>query len=184
MINKKLNTQFFVSSIIIFLIGSLMHFAYNFFNNNFIVGLITPINESIWEHLKLAIFPIILWWLIFYLKEGEKYNLDKNKWFLGCLVSIFISNIIVLGVYYFVRYGLDVESLILDIILLYISLLFGQFTGLHIYNFSTIQNFYFLVTMIYVIIFSIMILTIIPPQLPLFEDPITHTYGIYKQNKD
>lgn len=184
MINNKLNTHIFVSSIILFLIGSLLHFTYDFFNNNFLVGLITPINESVGEHLKLSIFPIVLWWMIFYLKKGKKYSLDKSRWFLGCLVSIVISNIIVLGVYYFIRYGLDVKSLILDIMLLYIALLFGQFTGYHIYNYSTIHNFYFPIIIIYVIIISVMILTINPPQLPLFKDPITNTYGIYKQKEE
>ncbi|MDD2180951.1 MAG: DUF6512 family protein [Bacilli bacterium] len=181
--NKKFKTKIFISTIIIFLIGTLFHFVYGFLGNNFLVGLIAPINESVWEHLKLATTPILLWWLICYLIKNKKYGLDKGKWFLGCLVSIIVSNFIILGVYYFVRYGLDIESTIINIILLYIAILLGQFTGHHIYKFSKVNNFYFPVIAIYAIIILFMILTIVPPKLPLFEDPTTHTYGIYKQLK-
>lgn len=38
--------------------------------------------------------------------------------------------------------------------------------------------------MIYIIITSSMILTIVPPKIPLFEDSATQTYGIYKQLKE
>lgn len=183
MIDKKLKTKIFISSIIIFLMGALFHFAYQFLGNNFIVGLITPINESIGEHLKLAIFPIFIWWLIYYLVEKKNYSLDKGKWFLGCSVSMIVSIFIILGISYFVRYGLDKESIIIDIMSLYIALVFGQFTGYHIYNFSKLKKNYFSVTMISIIIISFIILTITPPKLPLFEDAKNHTYGINKEIK-
>ena len=38
--------------IAIVLISSLSHFLYGFSGNIKIVGIFTPINESIWEHLK------------------------------------------------------------------------------------------------------------------------------------
>lgn len=184
MINRKLRTNIFASSIIIFLVGFIFHFAYDFSNNNFIVGLVTPINESIGEHLKLAVFPIFLWWLMFYLLKNKKYRLEKGRWFLGCSVSMIISILITLGTSYFVRCGLDKESVIIDIISLYITLIFGQFTGYHIYKFSKIKNFWFSFIMIFIIIISFITLTIIPPKLPVFEDAKKHTYGINKAIKE
>ncbi len=44
-------------------LGVLFHFAYNFFGQTAIAGLFFPINESIWEHLKLLYFPAVLWWI-------------------------------------------------------------------------------------------------------------------------
>jgi hypothetical protein len=102
------------------------------------VGLITPINESVWEHLKLAAFPIPFWWVIFYLIKKEEYNLNKGKWFLGCLISITVSIITIVSIFYFTRYGLNVKSPIIDIASLYIALLLGQLTGYHIYKYSRI----------------------------------------------
>ena len=45
-------------------LGTLFHFAYDFFGQNPVAGIFFPINESIWEHLKLLFFPVVLWWLI------------------------------------------------------------------------------------------------------------------------
>ena len=44
------------------LLGVLFHFAYDFFGQNWVAGVFFPINESIWEHLKLLYYPVILWW--------------------------------------------------------------------------------------------------------------------------
>ena len=46
------------------ILGVLFHFAYEFLGENWIAGLFFPVNESIWEHLKLLFFPVALWWII------------------------------------------------------------------------------------------------------------------------
>ena len=45
--------------IFIFLLGSLMHFIYDWFPNP-ITALFSPVSESSWEHLKLFILPMII----------------------------------------------------------------------------------------------------------------------------
>jgi hypothetical protein len=45
-------------------LGVLFHFAYDFLGENRIAGLFFPVNESIWEHLKLLFFPVALWWIL------------------------------------------------------------------------------------------------------------------------
>ena len=46
------------------ILGVLFHFAYKFLGENWIAGLFFPVNESIWEHLKLLFFPVFLWWIL------------------------------------------------------------------------------------------------------------------------
>lgn len=41
--------------------GSLAHFVYGWTENNRIAGLFTPVNESVWEHMKLLFFPMLLY---------------------------------------------------------------------------------------------------------------------------
>jgi hypothetical protein len=41
-----------------------MHFAYDWSGQLTIVGIFTPVNERIWGHLKLSIYPTFLWWII------------------------------------------------------------------------------------------------------------------------
>ncbi len=37
-----------------------LHFSYEWSGESAIVGIFTPINESIWEHLKLVFWPLLL----------------------------------------------------------------------------------------------------------------------------
>lgn len=38
-----------------------MHFVYEWSGKNPVIGLIAPVSESTWEHLKLLFFPALLW---------------------------------------------------------------------------------------------------------------------------
>ena len=70
------------------ILGVLLHFAYEWSNNNTIVASFSAINESTWEHLKLLYFPLLLFSLIeyFFLK-----TLYPNFWwakFMGILAGL------------------------------------------------------------------------------------------------
>ena len=57
---------FTVSGIFFTLIlGSLGHFFYEWSGNNYVVGLFFATNESVWEHIKLALFPIFISFLLY-----------------------------------------------------------------------------------------------------------------------
>lgn len=43
------------------ILGTVMHFVYGWSGNNPAVGLVAPVNESTWEHLKLLFFPAAIW---------------------------------------------------------------------------------------------------------------------------
>jgi hypothetical protein len=44
--------------------GSAFRFAYHASGCNVFVGLLLAVNESVYEHLKLLIFAMLLWWLV------------------------------------------------------------------------------------------------------------------------
>ena len=45
---------------VIVMIAGPLHFAYEWSGENFIVSLVAPVNESIWEHLKMVYWPTVL----------------------------------------------------------------------------------------------------------------------------
>lgn len=53
----KTNLFRFIS---ISVLGVLLHFTYEWSNQNPVVGLFSAVNESTWEHLKLLFFPMLL----------------------------------------------------------------------------------------------------------------------------
>ena len=42
------------------ILGTLLHFTYRWSGRNPLIGLIAPVNESVWEHMKLLFFPMHL----------------------------------------------------------------------------------------------------------------------------
>lgn len=70
--------QAFWSSVIGFfvvcILGTVCHFVYDLSGSNVIVGFFTPVNESVWEHLKLLFFPYTLYIIGEYAVYGRKLN--------------------------------------------------------------------------------------------------------------
>ncbi len=62
----------FTAVSVISLLGVLGHFLYEWTNDNTIVGLFFPVNESIWEHLKLIFFPSLIYFLYEYFSTKTK----------------------------------------------------------------------------------------------------------------
>ena len=53
-------------------LGTLSHFVYEWSGENPLLAGFFPINESVWEHLKLLFFPTLLYSVIEYLLINEK----------------------------------------------------------------------------------------------------------------
>ena len=57
---KKLKYFTVVGGAAVLALGAAAHFFYEWSGNNFFVGMFSPVNESVWEHMKLAFFPMLL----------------------------------------------------------------------------------------------------------------------------
>ena len=65
-----------IANVFMIVLGTLMHFAYQLSNQNPIVGMFVPINESVWEHLKLLFFPGLFYFLGETFFQKEKYLIN------------------------------------------------------------------------------------------------------------
>ena len=52
---------------VIILLAFPLHFIYEWSGNQMVVGIFAPVNESVWEHLKLTYWPMLIWWVAGYL---------------------------------------------------------------------------------------------------------------------
>jgi len=41
----------------VFIVGTLLHMAYDWSGDNTIAGIFTPVNETVWKHLKMVFTP-------------------------------------------------------------------------------------------------------------------------------
>jgi hypothetical protein len=163
---------------ILFLVGTMMHFLYDLSGGSAVVGSFAAVNESVWEHLKMVLLPVICWWTIYYAVSGKKNSINKNRWFTGALAALLTSLIAIPLLFYFYTGAFGVEILAVDIAILFIALLFGQLLGLHFYNYSKGISSYIPICIFIILVLLFIIFTFYPPHLPLFRDSMTGQYGI------
>ena len=84
---KQLKAYTIIGIIFTIILGSLSHFFYEWSNNNFFVGLFTPINESTWEHMKLLFFPMLLYSLLMIPKLKGNYPCIHSAYWTGILIG-------------------------------------------------------------------------------------------------
>ena len=89
--------QFFYIS----LLASFLHFSYEMSNHSFIFSLIGAVNESVWEHLKLGIFPWFSWffirWYFFSYENSYFGNLIAILGFISVIFLIFYGHVLIFG---------------------------------------------------------------------------------------
>lgn len=52
------------------LLGSLLHFAYDWSRHNRVVAVFAAVNESYWEHIKIAFWPVLAWLVALFVLGG------------------------------------------------------------------------------------------------------------------
>ncbi len=162
----------------LFLIGACMHFLYDFSGKMTLIGAISPVNESVWEHSKMVLLPVILWWVLYYIVNGKKYCIDKNAWMTGGLVSLVVSLLAMPMIYYFYTGAFGVEILIVDMLILLVAVFLGQMAGLHFYRYSKGIDSTIVILLFVIIVLIFVAFTFNPPHFPIFMDGSTGTYGI------
>ena len=167
-----------ISALILFAVGSILHFVYDIFFQCKVVGLFAPVNESVWEHSKLILWPVILWWTLYYYFKGRQNGIDKNKWFTGALVALLTALIAMPMLFYFYTGAFGVELLWVDILILLLVLLLGQLLGVHIYRHCEGINWKITIAVFVIIVLLFMIFTFYPIHIPIFKDAVTGGYGI------
>ena len=163
----KPETYTLIGILVLFVVGSLFHFLYSLTGECFIVGLFVPINESIFEHTKMVVLPIFIWWSIFYL--FRKKDLFVNAWFTSALIAMISAIIAIPMLFYFYSQAFGIESLVIDILILLISLAIGQILGLHYYRHGKGIEYNFAIFLMIVIIILFAFFTINPPAFPIFN---------------
>lgn len=166
---KSKNANKFIISGIIFtiILGTLFHFIYEWSGNNPIVGLFSPVNESVWEHLKLLFYPASIWFFIGYFKHG-KHN---SNYFFSALIGL-ISGLIVIPVLFYLYTAIaGTDILVIDISIFILSIII---TFLIFGYFQRNYNFHFLSTKAVIILWELIFVlfvffTILPPDIPLFQ---------------
>lgn len=162
--------------IFISITGSLLHFVYDWSNNFKPFALISAVNESTWEHLKIAFWPTLIYSLLEYASISEITNnfvIAKAS----CLIIIPLS---IVFLFYSYTKILKRNYLVVDILIFILSIYFGQKISFYILTMTQLPGFLTTLSLfiILILIIEFSLFTFFPPKFFIFKDPTTGTYGI------
>ena len=166
---------FLIGFIFISIVGTLLHFTYELSNHNKYVALFSAVNESTWEHIKIALTPYFVWSLVDLYLYG-----NLNNYFFAKLVGVLSIVIIIPIIFYTYQIFTKKPILFVDIITFYVAIFLGQYFSYLSLNMNDVPHFInYLSIILLTIIFGIYITaTIMPIKNFLFKDPLTNKYGI------
>lgn len=168
-----------IGVLIIFVLAFISHFMYNFFPNN-LFSILFPVNESIWEHMKLLVTPVLLFSIFeyfYYKRKNISYNNFLFSYSISCLLGIIIYLII-----YIPLDNIFGHSAIIAISLLFIVYIIVELISYYIMNLDNIR--YSNIVGLFIILIMYVIfgyLTYFPPKINLFYDTQAKDYGIIRK---
>ena len=173
--NKEMIIKFqFFSIIFTIILGTLLHFTYEWSNNNVIVGTFSAVNESTWEHLKLLFFPMLITTIIGYFYIGR----DTFNYLCSRLIGIMVAMLFVVVFFYTYTGIIGTNFAVLDIGSFFVAVLLGEYVSNKILNSNLMCTKLVSVIILSVILLCFIIFTFITPKIALFEDPITGGFGV------
>lgn len=165
----------------IFIISIISHFAYELFPN-ILFSFFFPINESIWEHMKILFTSTLFYGLIDYLLL-KKNNIKCNNFSFQLYFTAF-SSIPIYLVIYLPIYKLIGENLFISITLMILVYILEQYISYHILKEKEFKILNIISVPIIIIIYlGFIYLTYNPPHTYVFYDIINEKYGINEYKK-
>lgn len=170
----KINLKI-LGTVIAFLLCFPLHFIYEKVPF-FITSIIAPVNESIFEHMKMLftsiIFAGVIQKIIVKVKKLDINNICFSNFVAATLsIPIFLSMFIPIYLYL----G---ENLPITIFIMLLAIIVAEYISYLIMNMKDLkmENITIIFTIIVYLIFGV--LTYNPPINELFRDPITNRYSI------
>lgn len=161
-------------------IGTLLHFMYEWTGESLIAAAFSAVNESLWEHLKLLVVPMLLFGIIEYFYYGKALDNFVTVRFLSILLGMAI---IIFGFYtYSGAWGQNL--LLVDILLFVLAVLlayFFSFIALQKHRFDSPAAKWASIIGIFTLIALFVWFTFSPPHIPLFIDTETGLFGVDKR---
>lgn len=159
-------------------LGTLLHFLFDWTGGNAIAALFSAVNESIWEHMKLLYYPMLIFAFIEYSRWGKEI---PQFWCIK-LMGMLTGLTLIPALYYTYTgiLGMSADWFNIAIFFFAAAAVFYLETKLlerqHTNCLSSDKAF--VIFCLLGVVFTV--LTFATPRIPFFQDPVTGTYGFQK----
>lgn len=160
------------------ILGTLLHFLYDLTGQSPAAGLISAVNESIWEHMKLIFVPMV----VFALVQRRFGFRDRGGFWWVKLTGILLALVLIPVLYYTYTGALGVEADWFNIAIFFLAA--GAAFRLEAWLFQREKTCplpdRLAVGLIGLIGAAFVVFTFLPPEIPLFQDPQDGCFGFQK----
>ena len=156
------------------LVGTLLHFLYDWTGENTPAAVFSGVNESTWEHMKLLFWPLFLFAIFQYF-----FYKEVNYWYVKLAATVLgLMLIPVLFYTYNGMFGKSPDWVNIAIFYIAAAAAFGFEWWAFRKNLLQWKYPRLALGALIGIGMLFVIFTFAPPRLPLFQDPVTGSFGI------
>lgn len=156
------------------ILGSLLHFTYEWSNGVNMVALFSAVNESTWEHLKLLFFPYLLFAIFEYILLQDEYeNIITAKCFGVISGMLFIPILFYSYIAVFQK-----DSFLYDISIFVLSVILSYVISYTIMRKNSCSLETICIYILLLVTIAFFVFTFKPPECFIFLDPVTGSYGL------
>ncbi len=155
--------------------GTLLHFVYDWTNGSIFAAPFSGVNESTWEHMKLLFFP----WCIFTLIQNFFFKGYPHFWCVK-LKGITTGLLLIPVLFYTYNGTLGKSPDWFNIAIFFIAAAVTSIVEARAFHNKRLRCRHpkLAFAIICMIGISFIVFTFATPHIPLFEDPLTGTYGL------
>lgn len=159
--------------------GTFLHFLYDITGRNMAAGLLSAVNESIWEHMKLIFYPMLL----VSLAEHRLVKEDRARLRCSTLAGILLALMLIPVLYYSYTGILGISADWFNVTIFFIAAGAAYWLAYRIESSAgrcriSIKLWVLMLLMMAGVFTAA---TFYPPRIPLFRDPRTGTWGIWER---
>lgn len=173
---KKLKAWEIGGLLFFVLAGTLLHFVFDWSNGHPAAAVVSPVGESIWEHLKMFFMPTLFYSLFEYLFLGKRFR----NFFAAKTAGILAGMIAIVVIFYTYSGMIGTHILWVDI-LLFLCAIAGSYAISYsllctdLFSGKGFQILSLAVLLTLTVLFAVF--TFYPPDIPLFQDPNSGSVG-------
>ena len=155
--------------------GTILHFLYDWTGGSILAAPFSGVNESTWEHMKLLFWPLFLFALI-----QRLFFKDQKKYWCVKLTQILLGLVLIPVLFYTYNGVFGKSPDWINIAIFYISALLVFLFEWLAFKKDWLQCKYSQLAFAVICLIGVLfvIFTFATPQIPLFQDPLTGTYGV------
>ena len=155
--------------------GTLLHFLYEWLGKAVWIAPFSGVNESTWEHMKLLFWPMFIFAIVqsFFFRENEDFWCVKLK---GIVLGLILIPVIFYTYNGVIGHSPDWINIAIFFIAAAIAYIYEarQFKR----EATSCKNPKLAIALLCAIAILFVLFTFVTPEISIFNDPLTATYGI------